>query len=43
MLMTELLKDNLLYAYQMNREMFRNLRNLQLFSRQILVALEKLH
>jgi hypothetical protein len=43
MLLTELLKDTLLHAYQMNREMFTNLRNIQIITRQILVALEKLH
>lgn len=43
MLMTDLLKDTLLHAYQMNREMFTNLRNVQIITRQILVGLEQLH
>lgn len=41
--MTDLLKDTLLHAYQMNREMFTNLRNIQIITRQILIGLEKLH
>jgi dual specificity tyrosine-phosphorylation-regulated kinase 2/3/4 len=39
MLMTELLKDTLLHAYRMNREMFSNLRNIQIISRQLLIGL----
>jgi dual specificity tyrosine-phosphorylation-regulated kinase 2/3/4 len=43
MILTELLKDTLLDAYTMKREMFANLRTIQIFARQILIALQKLH
>jgi serine/threonine protein kinase len=43
MILTELLKDTLLDAYTMKREMFVNLRTIQIFARQILIALQKLH
>lgn len=42
MLVTELLKDNLYDAYKMHPKQF-DLRNIQVFSRQILKALDRLH
>jgi dual specificity tyrosine-phosphorylation-regulated kinase 2/3/4 len=41
--MTELLKENLLHAYQNHRDMFSNLRNIQIITRQLLIALDQLH